>query len=404
MSLPLQGPNTALALLRDLGYNLSVSNNSLLRVHDVPYLNSKGDIARGVIAFPIAENNGQYSLCGDHCAYFYPETPYQYSGGVLSFVIGTNEQFDIPGIGLAPVRISRKPVSPVGSNRATLREYQSIEEKVMRYTEYIQAPAQAKDSSVSCQTGRTAPDMNYSGPFLIPDSASSRVGIGYLNHLFEDQNVGIIGLGGTGSYILDLIAKTYTPEIHLYDADTFQSHNAFRSPGAVSPQEIEVNEPKVVRYARLYSAMRHGIIAHDQYASSDCKDQLARLTFVFIAVDNDLVRRELAHILEEVHVPFIDVGIFASVICTDGIRSLTSRVRTTIWSEGKPQPLPISAARSMEDDYSSNIQIAELNALNAAFAVMRWKKYIGYYTDNDVDRASYYQSNIHALMADYYEN
>lgn len=35
-----------------------------------------------------------------------------------------------------------------------------------------------------------------------------------------------------------------------------------------------------------------------------------------------------------------------------------------------------------EDDiYASNIQIADLNALNAALAVVKWKKMIGFYQD-----------------------
>ena len=31
--------------------------------------------------------------------------------------------------------------------------------------------------------------------------------------------------------------------------------------------------------------------------------------------------------------------------------------------------------------YSKNIQIADLNALNAALAVIRWKKHVGFYID-----------------------
>ncbi len=34
------------------------------------------------------------------------------------------------------------------------------------------------------------------------------------------------------------------------------------------------------------------------------------------------------------------------------------------------------------NEYSSNIQIAELNALNAAIAVIRWKKLFGVYRDS----------------------
>jgi hypothetical protein len=43
-----------------------------------------------------------------------------------------------------------------------------------------------------------------------------------------------------------------------------------------------------------------------------------------------------------------------------------------------------------EDVYSRNIQIAELNALNAALAVIKWKKHFGYYTDLEKEHFSTY--------------
>jgi tRNA A37 threonylcarbamoyladenosine dehydratase len=36
-------------------------------------------------------------------------------------------------------------------------------------------------------------------------------------------------LSGTGSYILDLLAKVPIREIHLCDGDDFARHNAFRA-------------------------------------------------------------------------------------------------------------------------------------------------------------------------------
>ena len=47
----------------------------------------------------------------------------------------------------------------------------------------------------------------------------------------------------------------------------------------------------------------------------------------------------------------------------------------------------------MDDDlYVSNIQIAELNALNAALAVMKWKGELGYYCN-----AKNYHTSIYSL-------
>ena len=41
----------------------------------------------------------------------------------------------------------------------------------------------------------------------------------------------------------------------------------------------------------------------------------------------------------------------------------------------------VSLASTAEDDYGLNIQIADLNALNATLAVIKWKKLRGFYLD-----------------------
>ena len=43
-----------------------------------------------------------------------------------------------------------------------------------------------------------------------------------------------------------------------------------------------------------------------------------------------------------------------------------------------------------DNDYSRNVQIAELNALNATLAVIKWKKLCGYYHDLDKEHFNAY--------------
>jgi hypothetical protein len=43
--------------------------------------------------------------------------------------------------------------------------------------------------------------------------------------------------------------------------------------------------------------------------------------------------------------------------------------------------VPVKAGGD-DDLYASNIQIAELNMLNAVLAVIRWKKHFGFYADD----------------------
>ena len=64
------------------------------------------------------------------------------------------------------------------------------------------------------------------------DTASSRAEIRVASAKLAIERLAIVGIGGTGSYVLDLIAKTPVREIHLYDGDVFLNHNGFRAPGA----------------------------------------------------------------------------------------------------------------------------------------------------------------------------
>jgi hypothetical protein len=43
-----------------------------------------------------------------------------------------------------------------------------------------------------------------------------------------------------------------------------------------------------------------------------------------------------------------------------------------------------------KDEYGQNIQIADLNALNAALAVTRWKRLRGFYLDQEQEHFSTY--------------
>jgi len=48
-------------------------------------------------------------------------------------------------------------------------------------------------------------------------------------------------------------------EIHIFDKDTFLSHNAFRAPGAAFIEELRVTAGKVEYLKAIYSKMRNGI-------------------------------------------------------------------------------------------------------------------------------------------------
>jgi hypothetical protein len=53
-----------------------------------------------------------------------------------------------------------------------------------------------------------------------------------------------------------------------------------------------------------------------------------------------------------------------------------------------------------DDVYATNIQVADINALNAALAVMKWKKVCDFYQDRYREHQSAYAINAHQLTRD----
>ena len=192
--------------------------------------------------------------------------------------------------------------------------------------------------------------------------------------------IAIVGLGGTGSYVLDLVAKTPVRQIHLYDGDTFLQHNAFRSPSAPSGDELRARQPKTTYFKNLYGKMHRGIVDKPVYLGAGNVEELRGMDFVFVCLDKNGPKKLIVEKLEEFNVPFTDVGMGIQM---DGdslggiLRVTTSTAQQRDHFRGR-----VSFENAPgDDDYNRNIQIADLNALNAVLAVIKWKKLFGFYRD-----------------------
>lgn len=221
------------------------------------------------------------------------------------------------------------------------------------------------------------------------DTASSRAEIGAVSAKLEIGPVAIIGLGGTGSYVLDLVAKTPVAAIHLFDGDVFSQHNAFRSPGAPSGAELEAKPTKVAYFRDRYAKMRRYIVAHEYFVDAARVNELDDMAFVFLCIDSGEAKRAIVARLEERGTPFIDVGM--GVQLNDGRLSGLLRVTMSTPSRrdhfGSRVPFTIADDR---DEYHTNIQVADLNALNAALAVIKWKKLLAFYHDAEREHNALY--------------
>jgi molybdopterin/thiamine biosynthesis adenylyltransferase len=263
--------------------------------------------------------------------------------------------------------------------------------KFTTYVQILSSEAQRIEPSVSACTFPPVPDDDADSPFRYLDTASSRAGLSAMSAKLAGQRLAIVGLGGTGSYVLDLVSKTPVREIHLIDADTFCNHNAFRSPGAATLSELEAKQAKVNYLAARYGHMHCGLHAHQEALTADNMGLLSGISFAFLCLDDGVAKGPILGVLERDGIPYIDVGM--------GLREqaggLAGQVRVTAHSAAHPraasdrQRIPISAAVPT-GEYATNIQIAELNALNAALAVIRWKKMFGFYADTEFEHNSVY--------------
>lgn len=358
--------------LRDEGYVIEVKDSHLF-MYDVPYVNSQKKVAIGTLVAPLSISMNKASRPHNHVIHFIGTDPCDSDGKIITAIKHNQRDHRISGNILANRSFSNKPKGG----------YQDFYEKFTTYAAVISHPAKDIDASVTAQTHRLVEDQESDDVFCYMDTNSSRNGTMSLTDKFRDQSVGIIGLGGTGSYILDAIAKTPLKAIHLFDDDDFNSHNAFRTPGAASLEEVNSGLSKVQYLADRYSAMHRNILPHEIRIVKSTLDRLADLDFVFVAIDSGEHKRIIFTYLNEANIPFVDVGI--GVQWNHQRTSLRGTVRTTFGSQDSYEHLDdvISYAPDDKNLYDDNIQIAELNGLNAYFAVIKWKQHLGVYQKED---------------------
>jgi hypothetical protein len=367
--------------LRDEGYDIEVRAGFLV-MHGVPYLAAPGRVERATIFTPLTLNDDVAQKPGDHQMFFVGETP-QYAVGGQMTKLGLNGvgHQPLPGF-IASHHFSNKP-RPTGT-------YTDYHHKMSHYAIMLEGEAQVAQPGVTAKEFKPHRPDEADSVFLFEDTASSRADIVAVTEKLKLKRVDIIGAGGTGSYILDLVAKTPVEEIHIWDADLFLQHNAFRTPGAASSEELAENALKVQRLAEIYGKMRRGIIAHPVNMSPAHLDELEGTDFVFLSMEG-AGKRPIIEKLETLDVAFIDVGL--GVYVKDGrlgglVRTTTSTAKLRSHVRDKKRISFVTA--DQVNEYDTNIQIAELNALNAAIAVIRWKKLMGFYADQEGEHNSLY--------------
>jgi hypothetical protein len=371
MSKELVNHNPDLQKLVAKGYAIAFDSNYIV-VRDIPYLNH--DLASpeiGAIVTKFVDVDGKRVVQDDHQIFFAGSHPHGLDGK------------PIPNLGGGPTTLTLSDscrdvvVQRSFSNKPKdAGKFEDFFAKIESYVTIISGPAIAKFKS-SPFTFREVESGASDSPFKVRDTLTSRAEIGDLAARFKDDVIAIIGLGGTGAYVLDFIAKTPVCEIRGFDPDRLYVHNTFRSPGRLQSEEL--GKPKAEVYQARYENFRSGVSLRKIFIDASSADDLKGVTFAFVCVDKGTSRGGIFDVLISMKIPFIDVGM--------GLEreqhALNGMLRSTYFSadtgaQVRAQRLADTVA-DPEGLYKTVIQISELNALNAALAVAKFKQVRGFY-------------------------
>ena len=374
-----------LRALRQSGYSLEL-RGAYLVVKNIPYLCSpNGDLgtAELVTALDLTPE-GATRPPGDHTVWWTGDIPYWSDGKSMERYLscGRWEQGHDLGEGLtAFMQWSRKPLAA-----GRKRNYEDYEEKIETYIDEVGGQAEARHPGVleATKSGED-PVIEIDTRFSYVNTATYRYGLKGVERPIEDEVVAVIGVGGTGSYLVDILAKTNVKELHLFDDDTLEQHNAFRLAGAARIEEIGGAQTKVAWHKSQYSAVREqGLFAHGTRLHAGSADTLRRFTTVFIAVDDLECRRAIQEACNRLDIFHVSVGLAVEIEGDDN-NQLGGMVKVETGYIPKPAPTITASDEAVPQAYGS-VQTAELNMLGAALAITEWKAKRGIYRN---ERSTY---------------
>lgn len=365
--------NDDIRRLVEKGYAIAFDSNYLV-IRDIPYLDSGRNLQDGAIATKLVFIDQERVSQENHQIFFAGSHPHGLDG------------MPIPNLGAQPAQLAMSEASKdvvvqlAFSNKPSSGGFPDFFAKIESYVGIISGPA-IELHGATPYTFRAVESVITDSIFKFHDTLTSRAEIVDLAAKFQNDVVAVIGLGGTGAYLLDFLVKTPVREIRGFDHDAFQVHTSFRSPGRVESDEFGKTKGEV--YLKRYENFRNGLLIESKLIDASSSSEVQGVTFAFVCVDKGPSRAGIFELLIANQIPFIDVGMGLKRT-ESGL--LNGQLRTTYYASDNAKALRekhlAPLADGAEDIYRVNIQISELNALNAALAVIRFKQVRGFYQDD----------------------
>ena len=381
---------TQLAEVLQAGFDCSVEDDTL-SVGPIPYRLSGGGVGHGSLICHLARNGGNIAPPNEHtAAWIGDEVPHHRDGRPMDRLIIDQSRNTWSNGATSICVMSRRGPEP----------YPTYGQKMVTYARLIAREAVAHWRGTSPGVIAVT-DVNH---LVDHETGLNRARVGHLNALLAKENVAVIGAGGTGGHIVDLVSKSNVRQIDIYDPDHVSVHTQLRWPGIVERRVAEEKTNKAEYLAALYARRTNRNIRGHPYAID--KENLTYLngkSMVFVAIDNGPARREVLAGLAGIGVNFIDCGIDLQGNegpLTGSLRIIRCQAEQSAEKRSELATLAPGAAIAADDDlYAQNIQTGEMNSLNAALAVIAWKQGIGFYRDAYGYRRSrlHMTSNVWAL-------
>lgn len=360
-------PSALLGLLKEKGIIAKWVNNYLV-IANVPYVNKEKIIKNGVLIDTKVHSNMPLNNGNGHIMHFSGEFPCNIEGKELEGIRLGVEKIKICEGLITDFTFSTK-VRGVG--------YNNYVDKIVNYYRIISSQANAL-GSIEKHDFEYVEDKHITS-LQYEDMNSSRANIRHVSKKLYNQKIAIVGVGGTGSFILDHLSKCDVSSIHIIDDDILKIHNAFRIPGAVKESVFSENILKVNYLQNVYNVINKNIKILPEKISEINVNILDDMDMIFVCIDGGKLKEYLINYLIEKGLKFIDTGIGIECVDSKLIGSIVN-----VYADEKYNSHVIKHITLNSDgfnEYNSNIQISEINALAASLAVIKWKQSIGFYAD-----------------------
>jgi len=278
MSHALVSRNDDIERLVKKGYAVAFDDNHYLVVRDIPYLDHERNLKIGAIVTKFVDAGEDRIVQDNHQVFFAGSHPHGLDGNPIPNLGGGETTLALSDASTDIVvqrSFSNKPVEA--------GKFSDFFEKIESYVRILSGPAIVLHKA-NPFTFRAVESGRSQSPFKFRDTLTSRAEIGDLSTKFKDDVIAVIGLGGTGAYVLDFLVKTPVREIRGFDMDRFYVHNAFRSPGKL--ESADVGRSKAEVYQSRYEKFREGLTLSQRFVDATCEEVLHGVTFAFVCVDN----------------------------------------------------------------------------------------------------------------------